>query len=276
MAAQASDRLAGDDHVVPLTRGVSIAIVPFLLIAFGVLYFWPRDTGRLFAWTMMPPLTPMILGSVYAGGAYFFVRAASATRWHTIKAGFPPVAAFASLMGIATVVHWEKFNHSHVAFWLWVGLYFTTPFLITGVWLVNRRREDPAALDDVAVPAVMARIIGGIGVLAVTMSFLLFVFPQRAIDLWPWLLTPLTARVMGAIFALGAAAVGAFTERRWSAFRLMLQVEISMLVLILVGGVRGAADLDSSNVLTWLFSGGFLSLLIASAVLYVRMEQRTR
>jgi hypothetical protein len=49
-----------------------------------------------------------------------------------------------------------------------------------------------------------------------------------------------------------------------------------MLVLILVGGVRGAADLDSSNVLTWLFSGGFLSLLIASAVLYVRMEQRTR
>ena len=276
MAARATDRLAHDDRVLPLTRAVSLAIIPFLVLAFVVLYVWPRDTDRLFAWTIKPPLTPMILGSVYLGGAYFFLRAARASRWHTIKGGFPPVATFATLMGIATIVHWQKFNHAHVAFWLWAALYFTTPFLVAGVWLANRRREDRSPVDDVVVPETMARIIGAVGFLAVATSLFLFLFPQRAIDLWPWMLTPLTARVMGAIFALGLAATGAFTERRWSAFRIMLQVELLMLVLILVGGIRAAGDLDSSNVLTWLLAAGFALLLVASIVLYARMEQRTR
>ncbi len=276
MVSHASNRSARNDRVLPITRGLSLAIIPFLLVAFVVLYFWPRDTGRLFAWPIAPPITPLILGSVYLGGAYFFVRAARATSWHTIKAGFPPVATFATLMGIATIVHWDKFTHSHVAFWLWAGLYFTTPFLVAAVWVVNRRLEDRTSLDDVAVSERIGRIIGAVGVLAVAMSVFLFLLPQQAIDLWPWALTPLTARVMGAIFALGLAAVGAFTERRWSAMRIMMQVEAFMLVLILVGGVRAAADVDPSNICTWLFTAGFVGLLISSMVLYARMERLAR
>jgi hypothetical protein len=79
---------------------------------------------------------------------------------------------------------------------------------------------------------------------------------------------------MGAIFTLGLAAVGAFSERRWSAFRLMLQVEVFMLALILVGVVRATGDLDGSNVLAWLFGAGFAGLLIGSLALYLRMERR--
>jgi hypothetical protein len=272
MAVRTRAHLSGDDRVLTTTRVVSAVIIPFLVLAFVVLDGWPRDTARLFAWPIKPPLTPMLLGSVYLGGAYFFARAVRAGRWHTIKGGFPPVATFATLMGVATILHWERFTHSHVAFWLWVGLYFTTPFLIAGVWLANRRFEDRTTDDDVLVPASMARVIGAIGVLALAMSAFLFLFPQRVIDIWPWTLTPLTARVMGAIFALGLAAVGAFTERRWSSYRLMVQVEMIMLGLILVGGVRAAGDWDSSNVLTWLFAAGFTGVFVASAVLYVRMD----
>ncbi|MDQ1663704.1 MAG: hypothetical protein QOJ68_3684 [Blastococcus sp.] len=275
MALRTAAHVTGDDRVLTTTRTVAAVIIPFLVLAFVVLDGWPRDTARLFAWPIKPPLTPMILGSVYLGGAYFFARAVRATRWHTIKGGFPPVATFATLMGIATILHWEKFTHSHVAFWLWVGLYFTTPFLIAGVWIVNRRFEDRTN-DDVLVPEPIARVVGGIGVLAAVMSAFLFLFPQAAIDIWPWTLTPLTARVMGAIFALGLAAVGAFTERRWSAYRLLVQVEMIMLALILVSGIRGMADWDPSNILTWLFAAGFVGVLAASVVLYLRMEQLTR
>ena len=274
MARRAPDGAVRDDRVLPATRAVAVAIVPFLVLAFVVLYFWPGETGRLFAWPISPPLTPLILGSVYLGGAYFFVRAARASRWHTIKAGFPPVATFAGLLGIATVLHWDRFTHSHVAFWLWAGLYFTTPFLVAGVWAANRRFEDRSADDDVLVPPGLARVIGTIGSLAVATGLFLFLFPQAAVDIWPWTLTPLTARVMGAIFALGLAAVGAFTERRWSAFRLMIQVEVVMLVLILGGVVRAAGDLAPANPLTWVFGAGFAGLLVASVVLYVRMERR--
>lgn len=273
MAFHVAERAAHDDRVLHTTRAVAAVIVPFLLLAFAVLYGWPRDTGRLFAWPIKPPLTAMLLGAVYLGGAYFFARAVRAARWHSIKAGFPPVATFATLMGIATILHWDKFTHSHVAFWLWVGLYFTTPFLIAGVWVANRRYEDRATGDEALVPEPMARVVGAIGVLAGLMSAFLFLLPRAAIDLWPWTLTPLTARVMGAIFALGLAAVGAFTERRWSAYRLMIQVEMIMLVLILTAGVRAAGDWDPSNVLTWLFAVGFAGVLAASVVLYVRMER---
>jgi hypothetical protein len=274
MARWPPDQPVCDDRVLSATRRVAIAIIPFLVLAFVVLYFWPGDTGRLFAWPIKPRLTPLILGSVYLGGAYFFVRATRASSWHTIKAGFPPVATFAALLGIATVLHWDKFSHAQVAFWLWAALYFTTPFLVAGVWLANRRFEDRTMHGDLLVPQGLAHLIGAIGVLAVATGLFLFLLPQVAITIWPWTLTPLTARVMGAIFTLGLAAAGAFSERRWSAFRLMLQVEVFMLALILVGVVRATGDLDGSNVLAWLFGAGFAGLLIGSLALYLRMERR--
>ncbi len=259
-----------DDRVLPLTRIVSAAIVPFLVVAFVVLYVWPGDTDRLFAWTIKPTLTAMVLGAVYLGGAFFFVVAARATQWHRIKAGFLPVSIFAGLMGVATILHWGKFNHHHVAFWLWVGLYFTTPFLVFSVWLVNRRFEAPKSVADPVVPAWLGQLIGAVGVIACATSLFVFLAPPRAITIWPWLLTPLTARVMAAIFALGSSAVGAFTERRWSCLRTMLQVEAFMLVLILVAVARSASQLETSRPLTWAFGVGFLVVLVASGALYAQ------
>jgi hypothetical protein len=145
MAAAADPGSVRDDRVLPVTRWLSVAIIPFLVGAFAVLYPFPHDTGRLFAWPVRPTLTPMILASVYLGGAYFFLRAAMAEHWHTVKGGFVPVGTFATLMGVATILHWGKFTHAHVAFWLWAGLYFTTPLLVFGVWWANRRRDLPAA-----------------------------------------------------------------------------------------------------------------------------------
>ena len=260
-----------DDRVLPLTRIVAAVIVPFLVVAFVVLYPWPKDTDRLFAWTIKPTMTPMVLGAVYLGGAYFFVRAVRASQWHRIKAGFPPVATFASLMGIATLLHWDKFNHHHVAFWLWIGLYFTTPFIVFGVWLTNRRYEASADGSEPLLSLMISRLIGLVGVAAALMSAFLFLAPQRAIDIWPWTVTPLTTRVMGAIFALGISAIGAFRERRWSCVEIMLQVEIFMLALILVAAVRARHEFDTSRPLTWVFGIGFVAVFAGSIGLYARM-----
>jgi uncharacterized membrane protein YqhA len=71
MATPDPQRIVRDDRVLALTRWVSLVIIPFLVVAFVVLVPWPGDTGRLFAWQIKPILTPMVLGSVYLGGAYF-------------------------------------------------------------------------------------------------------------------------------------------------------------------------------------------------------------
>jgi len=224
---------APTDRVLPATRILSAVIVPFLVLAFLVLVPRPGDTKRLFAWQILPTISPMILGSVYIGGAYFFFRAVRAAQWHTVAGGFPSVGTFATLMGIG-------------------------------------------GEDDLRISPLAAGIIVAAGGLATLTSAFLYLFPHRAVALWPWRLTPLTAQMLGAIFALGIAGLGAARERRWSAMRTLFQVEAIMLVLILIAGVRARDQFDSSNVLTWLFAAGFVATALATAALYVRMEQRSR
>ena len=272
MAGSSNPGSGRDDRVLPVTRWLSVAIIPFLVVAFAVLYPFPDDTGRLFAWPVKPTMTPMILASVYLGGAYFFLRAATARQWHTVKGGFIPVGTFASLMGVATILHWGKFTHSHVAFWLWAGLYFTTPFLVFGVWWANRRRDVPGTSAELLIPVRVSRIIAVLGGLSVLTALFLFVFPGRAAAVWPWMLTPLTARVMGTIFALGIAGLGALADRRWSSTRILLQVAALMLALILAAGARASGELDPSSAMTWLIGAGFTAVLAAIAVMYARMQ----
>lgn len=72
------------DRVLWPTRVLAAAIIPFLLVAFCVLFPVPTDTRRLFAWQIRPTMTPMVLGAVYLGGAYFFARwygPGAGTRW---------------------------------------------------------------------------------------------------------------------------------------------------------------------------------------------------
>jgi len=163
-----------------------------------------------------------------------------------------------------------------VAFWLWAGLYFTTPFLIAYVYLSNRRHDPPAAAGDVVMPLTAARIIGVVGALALVTGLFLFLAPARAISVWPWPITPLTARVIGAVFCLGLAGVGALIDRRWLAARIPLQVALAMLTLILIAGIRARGDFASANILTWTFVAGFAVLTLATAIFYVRMERLDR
>ena len=263
---------SAEDRVLVSTRVVSAAIVPFLLLAFAVLVPWPTDTKRLFAWAIKPTMSAMILGSVYLGGAYFFVRAALARCWHTVAGGFPPVATFAAMMGIATILHWDRFIHGNVAFWLWVALYVTTPFIVFGVFVRNQREYVAATGTELVIPRLAAAVIVAAGGLALLTSAFLYLFPDEAIDVWPWPLTRLTARMLGAIFALGLAGLGAWRERRWSAARILVQVAGIMVLLILVAGIRARHEFDASNVLTWLFTAGFCVTAAGVVILYLRME----
>ena len=50
-----------DDHVLGYTRVLAAVIIPFLVAAFVLLYVFPADTARLFAWTITSRLTAMVL-----------------------------------------------------------------------------------------------------------------------------------------------------------------------------------------------------------------------
>jgi hypothetical protein len=269
---------ARTDGILPETRWLAGFILPFLVAASILLFIWPGDTASLFAWTIKPTMTAMMLAAAYLGGIYFFTRTLLAKQWRLVKLGFLPVTTFASLLGIATLLHWDRFNHSHIAFYTWAILYFTTPFLVFAVWLRNRA-TDPrmAEPNEVMIPHVIRLCIGVVGTVTLAISLLLFLQPNLMMRQWPWMLTPLTARVVGAMFALpGVVGLGIALEKRWSAARIILEAQVFSIVMILIATARAWGDFTSSNAITWLFVGGLSLLLVAIVALYASMEMYLR
>jgi len=270
----ASDRpgradVAPDDQVLGPTRLLAAVIIPFLLVAFVLLHLFPGDTDDHFAWTIEPTMTAMVLGAVYLGGAWFFVSVLRARAWHTVRAGFPAVAVFASLLGVATIIHWDRFHSGHISFVTWATLYFTTPFLVVAAFVWNdRRRSRDGAADRL--PAATAGAIAAVGAVLAVTGVVMFLFPDQAIDVWPWTLTPLTARVMGACFTLGLAGVLLAADARLDAVRLTLEVAAIMFVLIAVAGVRAGDEIDTGEALAWVLGIAMVVVLAGGAAVWVR------
>ena len=264
-----------NDRILPETRWVSAIIVPFLVAAFAILYLFPDHTHALFAWGIQPRMSAMMLGAAYIGGAYFFVRAATNARWHWVKVGFLPVTTFATLMGIATILHWDRFNHGYISFFAWVGLYFTTPFIVLLLWLRNRSTDPGPTSHDRRVPRLVRLVIGIVGGLTLITSIFLFLQPGFMIGTWPWQLTPLTARVLGALFALtGVGELAIALDIRWSAVRIALQSQMIGIALIGLAIVFSWSNFNQAKPLTWIFLASILFLLIVSPLLYIWMETR--
>ena len=76
-----------DDRVLRSTRLTAALLVPILVTAAVILYLFPDDTERLFAWPIRPRATALVMGAGYLTGAYFFGRLALASLWH--RAGTP-------------------------------------------------------------------------------------------------------------------------------------------------------------------------------------------
>jgi hypothetical protein len=265
---------ARDDRVLPETRVLGAFIVPFLLVAFPLLYFFPDDTGNWWAWEIRPSMTALIMGAGYIAGAYFFVRVAGATRWHRVHLGFLPITAFTAFLGVATIVYWDWFDHDHVAFWIWTGLYFATPLLVPLTWLRNRR-TDPGTLEpagDRCLPRSVRSMLLAVGLTEFGLALVLIASPSTMVDIWPWTLDELAAATLGAWFALpGVTAVMMGIDGRWSAIRITLESQLIGLTLILLATARSWGQFDKSSALTYVFAGGIALLLAGLAALWSSM-----
>ncbi|MEA2640529.1 MAG: hypothetical protein QOF51_1923 [Chloroflexota bacterium] len=66
-------------------------------------------------------MTLLLMAVGYTAGGYFFVRLIGGSQWHWFDVGFLPVTAFTWAMGLAAILHWDRFNHSRPAFYAWLG-----------------------------------------------------------------------------------------------------------------------------------------------------------
>ena len=269
-------RAGPEDRVLPFTRVLAYVLIPFLVAASFLLIVLPGGTEQHFAWTIQPPLTAMLLGSAYAGGIWFFIQVAVQRRWHRVRHGFPAVLLFATLLAIATFVHWDRFHFGHVSFITWVVLYVTTPVLVLVALILNLREGDrmPEG-DDVEIPAPWRWVLALVGAAATVTGLVLFALPSLLIDAWAWDVTPLTARIVGAVLTLpGMVNVWMLWDDRWSAFRRVFQAQLVSLAFILIAIAVRFGDFAWERPAAWLFATGIVVSAAVYTLFYVSLERR--
>lgn len=268
----------GDDGVRPLTLAVAVLVLPFLAAAFLLLYFLPTDTERLFAWTIQPPLTAMVLASAYAGGIWFFTQVLRQRRWHRVRHGFPGALLFATLLAIATALHWDRFHPGHISFITWATLYLVTPVLLLSALVVNWR-ADTGRRDavDTTIPWPARILLAAFGVASLATGLVLFIVPTAAIGSWAWDLTPLTARVVGTVLTLpGSVHLWLLVDGRWSAFRCIFQAQMVSLVFLNLALLICRDQLLWENPITLPVVGVLVAAIVVYTWLYVVCERRAR
>lgn len=205
---------AGTAETRLLTRGLRILLViaAGLVFAAGVqLFVFPERTDRYFAWTIPVPLTAAFLGAGYWASVVFELLAVRGRVWAQARMVIPAVFVFTVLTLVATLMHLDLFHldpslpaPTRAVTWLWIAVYAGVPVAMV-VLVVGQLRapgEDPPrerpfpAWLRVAVAA-QAGVLASVGVL-------LFAVPAEGAGLWPWPLTPLTARAVAA-WVLGMA-----------------------------------------------------------------------
>jgi hypothetical protein len=161
------------------------------------------------------------------------------------------------------VLHWDRFTPGHISFILWAFLYFTLPFVIPVAWYINRRVNLGGSVsDEPRLSRALSLALGTLGAILTAVSIILLVLPDVMIPTWPWTLSPLTARVMAAMFALsGLVGLGIAVDRRWTSARIIFQAQAISIILILAAIILTRDEIAWSHWESWLFVIGQLLVL---------------
>ena len=253
-----------------------IILIPALVFLWG----FPGRTADLWAWAIKPEMTPTFMGAGYGAGAFFFFHAFAPS------AGIPPprecssAAIFATLMLVATLIHWDRFNHGHApflaaaVFYGWVAVYILAPVAVGALWFLNQRRDPRRAQPGDPVISQRVRTVALVfGSRRSAPGIVFFVSPDTAIDGWPWKLTPLTARVLASFTVqVGTGALLLSLDPRWSSWRVLLETFLVATALLLIGAIRAWSDFDHADPATWVFVGGLAGAAAAVLVLFRAMN----
>ena len=142
--------------------------------------------------------------------------------------------------------------------------------------MYNRRTDthEPETSDVIVstTARLVTRFIGTLVLLCVTIGFF---YPTLFIDIWPWTLTPLTARVLcGWLSVIGTGAWMISLDPRWTGWRAILEGIFIGYSLIFIAAFMNPAEFTTS-ILNW-YTILMGIMLLSILVFYIRMESKRR
>ncbi len=210
-------------HVVSPMRAIFAISSVFVFVAGIQLYVLADHTDRWFAWTIEPPLTAAFLGSFYLAATVLAFSSAYQRDWDRVRVWVPAILLFIWLTLIATVIHLDKFHLNDdelvvaVAAWVWLAVYVLEPPVFSAIYRRQLREPGADSPCPAEIPGAFRTGSVAVGLFLIATGALLFVVPSTSGTLWPWELTPLTARASGAwLAAIGLIGVMIGREGCWA------------------------------------------------------------
>jgi hypothetical protein len=208
--------MAAPASVAPAMRRLLYVAALLVFLAGVQLYVFPLRTDRYFAWTIDSPMTAVFLGASYWSAVGLEVGAARAARWSGARIAVPAVFVFTTVTLVVTLAHLDSFHldgdlpfGTRAVTWAWLAIYAAVPLLMVAA-TVSQRRESTAVPAPGGLPGAVRAVLVALAAVLLGLGAALLVAPGWADGAWPWPLTPLTGRAIGAwLVGLGTAAAHA-------------------------------------------------------------------
>lgn len=234
------------------------------------LFVLSEQTATTFAWTVLPPLTAATLGAAYWSSVPVEFLAARQSSWAKARIAVPAVWAFTTLTLIVTLLHVDRFHFSspdlgaRAAAWFWLGIYAGVPVAMLVAAVLQRRMAGGDPPRETRLPGWFRvfLLVEGAGMVAIGVA--LFAVPATRLTVWPWTLTLLTARALGAwLLAIGLGAFHAVREDDLARIRPLGAGLTFFAVLELLALARYPGDMRWDAVGAWVYLLFLASLLPA-------------
>jgi len=248
-----------------------LLIASVLVFLVGIqLFVMTEMTDTFFAWTIQSPLTAAFLGAAYWASFTMEFVASRQENWAFARIAVPAVLVFTAVTLVVTVVHAELFHFGAPSLmtsflaWSWLFVYAVVPPVMI-VLLVRQVRAggvDPQR--GPRLPGWFRALLWCHAGLLLPIGVALLIAPEFAGQIWPWPLTPLTGRAIGAwLVGLGIAAVHALRENDWKRIQPATMSYVVFAGLELAALARYPGEVAWDAPAAWIY---LLFLLSASVV----------
>lgn len=229
----------------------------------------PANSATNFAWPIQPVVMAATLGAFYITSAPLFLLPLFAKRWENIRAMILPTALFSTVQLAATFLHWDKFSIGTTPFYVWFASYLLPPPIFVAAYLWHQRRTSSSAIPSHdPIPAWLNRLLIICGSFLTLVAAVTFFFPGVLIPVFPWQLTPLTARSLsGWLIAVGTIMLWMAREKERTRVRLATPMFILILPALLMQISRFAAQVNWSSPVLWV--GFLLTAIVGFCGLYL-------
>jgi len=267
--------------VLLLTRAVFVLGVCLTAGTGFALYAFPDRTADYWAWTIAAEPSAAAFGAGYLGAGVALTLGALTREWRQARVVMVLVFALTSVALVVTTIDVEPFAIGEgglpgAVAWTWLAVYVALPPLALAAFVLQERAGG-AGEYDVAVPMLRSTqlLLGSVAAIVGVLGLALLVDWSWLAERWPWPLTPLTARFIGAWLVTYAAGFlwSVLRERDWRRTRIAVPPAATTTALLLVSSIWVSDDFDDGAA-TPLYLALFSALLLTMVVAAVVEERR--